>query len=60
MQTTSKRVADRKSAKFQKNIFKRGNVPDATDKKAKKSPVPKAVLFLFMFVVIGSGKSISR
>ncbi|KAJ7552139.1 hypothetical protein O6H91_06G043600 [Diphasiastrum complanatum] len=52
--TTSKRLADRKSAKFQKNIFKRGLVPESTIKKGNPYPVGPIVLGFFIFVVIGS------
>jgi len=34
-QTTSRRLADRKTAKFQKNITRRGSVPETTVKKGK-------------------------
>ncbi|KAL5206172.1 hypothetical protein ABZP36_034381 [Zizania latifolia] len=37
--TTSRRLADRKSAKFQKNITKRGSVPETTVKKGSDYPV---------------------
>nr|ABK21006.1 unknown [Picea sitchensis]ABK23293.1 unknown [Picea sitchensis]ABK25369.1 unknown [Picea sitchensis]ACN40951.1 unknown [Picea sitchensis] len=52
--TTSRRLADRKSAKFQKNILKRGAVPETTVKKASSYPVGPIVLGFFVFVVIGS------
>lgn len=52
--TTSMRIAERKSAKFQKNILKRGNVPESSTRKEPKSPVGPLVLGLFIFVVIGS------
>ncbi|GLJ49377.1 hypothetical protein SUGI_1044670 [Cryptomeria japonica] len=52
--TTSRRLADRKSAKFQKNITKRGLVPETTVKKGSQYPVGPVVLGLFVFVVIGS------
>jgi hypothetical protein len=52
--TTSKRLADRKSEKFQKNIHKRGSVPESITKKPQKYPVAPWVLGLFIFVVIGS------
>eukprot|EP00897_Mesotaenium_endlicherianum_P006008 jgi/Mesen1/5435/ME000027S04795 len=52
--TTSKRLADRKSAKFQKNVHKRGLVSDTTQKKGSKYPVGPLVLGFFVFVVIGS------
>ena len=45
-----------KSAKFQKNIHKRGAVPETTIKKGGNYPVGPLVLGLFIFVVIGSGK----
>ena len=53
-QTTSRRLADRKSAKFQKNITKRGSVPETTVKKGSDYPVGPIVLGFFVFVVIGS------
>jgi hypothetical protein len=55
-QTTSGRLADMKSAKFQKNITKRGSVPEATVKKGNDYPVGPMVLGFFIFVVIGSCK----
>ncbi|XP_072977286.1 uncharacterized protein [Typha angustifolia] len=52
--TTSRRLADRKIAKFQKNITKRGLVPETTVKKGNDYPVGPMVLGFFVFVVIGS------
>ena len=52
--TTSKRLADKKSAKFQKNIHRRGSVPETTLKKKSQYPVGPVVLGLFVFVVVGS------
>ncbi|KAK1648136.1 hypothetical protein QYE76_065941 [Lolium multiflorum] len=52
--TTSRRLADRKTAKFQKNITKRGSVPETTVKKGNDYPVGPIVLGFFIFVVIGS------
>nr|PNR31699.1 hypothetical protein PHYPA_025821 [Physcomitrium patens] len=52
--TTSKRLADKKSAKFQKNVHRRGSVPETTIKKKNQYPVGPMVLGLFVFVVIGS------
>nr|ABR16729.1 unknown [Picea sitchensis] len=52
--TTSRRLADRKSAKFQKNILKRGGVPETTIKKGNTYPVGPIVLGFFVFIVIGS------
>ncbi|CAI0627335.1 unnamed protein product [Linum tenue] len=52
--TTSKRLADRKISKFDKNIMKRGAVPEATAKKGKDYPVGPFLLGFFIFVVIGS------
>ncbi|KAI3897885.1 hypothetical protein MKX03_007103 [Papaver bracteatum] len=52
--TTSKRIADMKIAKFQKNITRRGSVPETTIKKGTDYPVGPIVLGLFVFVVIGS------
>ncbi|CAN1313544.1 Stress-associated endoplasmic reticulum protein 2, partial [Linum perenne] len=54
LQTTSKRLADRKISKFQKNITKRGAVPETTAKKGKDYPVGPFLLGFFIFVVIGS------
>ncbi|RRT41780.1 hypothetical protein BHM03_00019566, partial [Ensete ventricosum] len=54
--TTSRRLADRKIEKFQKNITKRGSVPETTVKKGNGYPVGPAVLGFFIFVVIGSCK----
>ncbi|KAF8684851.1 hypothetical protein HU200_044131 [Digitaria exilis] len=53
-QTTSRRLADRKTAKFQKNITRRGSVPETTIKKGNDYPVGPVVLGFFIFVVIGS------
>uniref|UniRef100_A0A0D3D6H1 Stress-associated endoplasmic reticulum protein n=1 Tax=Brassica oleracea var. oleracea TaxID=109376 RepID=A0A0D3D6H1_BRAOL len=52
--TTSKRLADRKIEKFDKNITKRGFVPETTTKKGKDYPVGPILLGFFVFVVIGS------
>ncbi|KAJ3674005.1 hypothetical protein LUZ60_005997 [Juncus effusus] len=52
--TTSRRLADKKIAKFQKNITKRGSVPETTVKKGNDYPVGPIVLGFFVFVVIGS------
>ena len=53
--TTSRCLADRKSAKFKKkNILKRGVVPETTVKKANSYLVGPFVLGFFVFVVIGS------
>ncbi|KAG4999821.1 Stress-associated endoplasmic reticulum protein 2 [Glycine soja] len=52
--TTSRRLADRKVEKFEKNITKRGFVPDTTTKKGKDYPVGPVLLGFFVFVVIGS------
>uniref|UniRef100_A0A453B7N5 Stress-associated endoplasmic reticulum protein n=1 Tax=Aegilops tauschii subsp. strangulata TaxID=200361 RepID=A0A453B7N5_AEGTS len=51
--TTSRRVADRKIAVFEKNITKRGSVPE-TVKKGNDYPVGPIVLGFFVFVVVGS------
>ncbi|WOL18618.1 stress-associated endoplasmic reticulum protein 2-like [Canna indica] len=53
VQTTSRRFADRKTERFQKNITKRGSVPP-TAKKANDYPVGPIVLGFFIFVVVGS------
>ncbi|XP_015879326.1 uncharacterized protein LOC107415498 [Ziziphus jujuba] len=52
--TTSKRLAEKKVAKFQKNITKRGSVPETTAKKGYDYPVGPILLGFFVFVVIGS------
>ncbi|MCO5600105.1 hypothetical protein L7F22_054213 [Adiantum nelumboides] len=52
--TISKRLAERKSAKFQKNIHKRGAVPETSIKRGNDYPVGPIVLGFFVFVVIGS------
>lgn len=57
VQTTSRRVADRKIAVFEKNITKRGSVPE-TVKKGNDYPVGPIVLGFFVFVVVGSCKSL--
>ncbi|XP_076891137.1 uncharacterized protein LOC143542438 [Bidens hawaiensis] len=52
--TTSKRLSDRKVERFQKNIKKRGSVPETTSKKKDNYPVGPIVIGFFVFVVIGS------
>ncbi|RVW99309.1 hypothetical protein CK203_030697 [Vitis vinifera] len=52
--TTSRRLADRKVEKFEKNITKRGSVPETTTKKGSDYPVGPVLLGFFVFVVIGS------
>ncbi|KAJ4976830.1 hypothetical protein NE237_001936 [Protea cynaroides] len=52
--TTSRRLADKKVAKFQKNITRRGSVPETSVKKGYDYPVGPIVLGFFVFVVIGS------
>ncbi|KAG5025087.1 hypothetical protein JHK86_021001 [Glycine max] len=44
VKTTSRRLADRKVEKFEKNITKRGFVPDTTTKKGKDYPVGPVLL----------------
>ena len=56
MQTTSRRLAGKKVEKFEKNITKRGAVPETTTKKGKDYPVGPLLLGFFIFVVIGSCK----
>ncbi|CAN6219382.1 unnamed protein product, partial [Urochloa humidicola] len=51
--TTSRRVADRKIARFEKNITKRGAVPE-TIKKGDDYPLGPILLGFFVFVVVGS------
>lgn len=58
VQTTSRRLSVRKVEKFEKNITKRGFVPETTVKKGKDYPVGPIVLGFFVFVVIGSCKII--
>lgn len=55
-QTTSRRIADKKIAAFQKNIIKRGSVPETRAKKGSDYPVGPVMLGFFIFVVIGSCK----
>ncbi|KAK9080554.1 hypothetical protein SSX86_000312 [Deinandra increscens subsp. villosa] len=52
--TASKRLADRKVERFEKNIKKRGSVPETSTKKKDSYPVGPIVLGFFIFVVIGS------
>ncbi|KAK4265052.1 hypothetical protein QN277_026155 [Acacia crassicarpa] len=52
--TTSRRLADRKIGKFEKNITKRGSVQETATKKGKDYPVGPVLLGFFIFVVIGS------
>ncbi|KAG6597676.1 stress-associated endoplasmic reticulum protein 2-like [Cucurbita pepo subsp. pepo] len=52
--TTSRRFADRKVERFEKNILKRGAVPETATKKGKDYPVGPLLLGFFVFVVIGS------
>lgn len=59
LQTTSRRLADRKVERFEKNILKRGAVPETTAKKGKDYPVGPILLGFFIFVVIGSCKFVS-
>ncbi|XP_027339356.1 probable stress-associated endoplasmic reticulum protein [Abrus precatorius] len=49
--TTSKRLADRKIARFQRNITKRGS---ENSKKGYAYPVGPILLGFFIFVVVGS------
>ncbi|XP_062188252.1 uncharacterized protein LOC133891543 isoform X1 [Phragmites australis] len=53
IETTSRRLADRKIARFEKNITKRGAVPE-TVKKGNDYPVGPILLGFFVFVVVGS------
>ncbi|KAL6517981.1 hypothetical protein OROMI_033682 [Orobanche minor] len=52
--TTSRRLADRKVTKFEKNIKKRGAIGETTKKKGSSYPVGPMVIGFFIFVVIGS------
>uniref|UniRef100_A0A0E0LMP7 Major facilitator superfamily (MFS) profile domain-containing protein n=2 Tax=Oryza punctata TaxID=4537 RepID=A0A0E0LMP7_ORYPU len=49
-QTTSRRLSDRKVARFEKNVTKRGSVPE-TVKKGNDYPVGPIVLGFFVFVL---------
>ncbi|KAG5011505.1 hypothetical protein AAZX31_09G012100 [Glycine max] len=49
--TTSKRLADRKIARFERNISKKGS---ESSKKGYAYPVGPIVLGFFVFVVVGS------
>ncbi|RDX71923.1 hypothetical protein CR513_48662, partial [Mucuna pruriens] len=51
--TTSKRLADRKVARFQRNSTKKGS---ENSKKGYAYPVGPIVLGFFVFVVVGSFK----
>ncbi|XP_050936254.1 uncharacterized protein LOC127144390 [Cucumis melo] len=53
-QTTSRRLADWKVERFEKNILKRGAVAETATKKGKDYPVGPILLGFFVFVVIGS------
>ncbi|XWS34547.1 hypothetical protein CRYUN_Cryun21dG0048100 [Craigia yunnanensis] len=55
--TTSRRLAHRKVEKFEKNITKRGAVPETTTKKGNDYPVGPVLLGFFIFVVIGSSNT---
>jgi hypothetical protein len=55
LQTTPRRVADRKIARFEKNITKRGAVPE-TVKKGDDYPLGPILLGFFIFVIVGSCK----
>ncbi|GMH05239.1 hypothetical protein Nepgr_007079 [Nepenthes gracilis] len=52
--TTSRRLAEKKVAKFEKNITKRGSVPETSSKKGYDYPVGPILLGFFIFVVVGS------
>ncbi|XP_071702133.1 uncharacterized protein [Rutidosis leptorrhynchoides] len=52
--TTSKRLADKKIGKFDKNITRRGSVRESSTKKGEKLPVGPLMIGFFVFVVIGS------
>ncbi|CAI0374343.1 unnamed protein product [Linum tenue] len=53
-ETTSKRVAERKNERFQRNITKRGSVSGSSWKKIFDYPVGPIVLGFIVFVVVGS------
>ncbi|KVH95696.1 stress-associated endoplasmic reticulum protein 2-like [Cynara cardunculus var. scolymus] len=52
--TTSRRLADKKVGRFDKNITRRGSVPETSTKKGNNYPVGPIMLGFFVFVVIGS------
>ncbi|GMH01926.1 hypothetical protein Nepgr_003765 [Nepenthes gracilis] len=52
--TTSRRFADRKIERFERNISRRGSVPETTTKKGYDYPVGPILLGFFVFVIIGS------
>ncbi|KAI3728405.1 hypothetical protein L6452_17040 [Arctium lappa] len=52
--TTSRRLADKKIGRFDKNITRRGSVPETSTKKGNNYPVGPIMLGFFVFVVIGS------
>ncbi|KAL8267120.1 hypothetical protein R6Q59_004464 [Mikania micrantha] len=52
--TTSRRLADKKVGKFDKNITRRGSVAQTSSKKSNNYPVGPIMLGFFVFVVIGS------
>ncbi|KAK9120109.1 hypothetical protein Scep_018202 [Stephania cephalantha] len=54
IQTTSRRFADRKVERFERNITKRGAVPETNSKKGSDYPVGPILLGFFVFVVVGS------
>ncbi|XAR48188.1 hypothetical protein NMG60_11030924 [Bertholletia excelsa] len=54
--TTSRRLADRKVYRFEKNITKRGAVPESVLNKGNNFAVGPFLLGFFVFVVIGSCK----
>ncbi|CAL5418885.1 unnamed protein product [Camellia sinensis] len=58
--TTSRRLADRKVGRFEKNITRRGVVPESTTKKGTNYPVGPVLLGFFIFVVVGSSVSDSE
>nr|GEW50740.1 stress-associated endoplasmic reticulum protein 2-like [Tanacetum cinerariifolium] len=52
--TTSKRLAEKKVGKFDKNITRRGSVRETATKKGNSYPVGPYMIGFFVFVVIGS------
>ncbi|KAI3713899.1 hypothetical protein L1987_72486 [Smallanthus sonchifolius] len=52
--TTSRRLADKKVGKFDKNITRRGSVPQTSTKKDNDYPIGPIMIGFFVFVVIGS------
>ncbi|KAI4343207.1 hypothetical protein MLD38_027736 [Melastoma candidum] len=52
--TTSKRLPGKKVAVFEKNITKRGSVPETVTRKGSDFAVGPVLLGVLVFVVVGS------